>query len=390
MAQPTPPERGVTLLLSAANFVVGMGAFTVIGMLTPLAEDFSVSAATAGWLMIAYSLGYAVLSPLLVSLTGAMGRRRVLAAGLLICALGNLAAALAPSFEILLTARIVAAAGAGLVTPVAAAVAAGLSPPERRARSLASAFFGFTISQVLGVPAGSFIAYTFGWQAAFALVFVFCLPVLVLIWRRVPAGLSYEPVSLAALGRILLSPRHVLVISFTSVFVSGTYVVFTYISPLMTERMGFGRDGITALLLLFGLGSVFGNMLGGHLTDRIGWTRTLGLLAILQAMILPWFSALPFPMAVVLGLAFLWSCFGWSFNPSQQTRLIALDPANAAVLLALNGAAVYIGTALGSLIGAGVLEVAGLDGLGIAGAVIVLSSLVILAAGERARARIAT
>ncbi|MEX0338827.1 MAG: MFS transporter [Arenibacterium sp.] len=351
--------RLVIPVLSGANFMIGMGAFMVIGLLNPVAEDFAISPARAGLLMTLYAMSYAILSPLLVSLTGAVGRRRILAGGLTLFAFGNLLAAFAPNDTTLFFARILAASGAGLVTPVAASVAAGLSEPGRQARALAAVFFGLTLAQVLGVPAGSYIAFTFGWRVAFFIVFALSLPIVALIWFFVPAGLAFQPVSIRDLGRTLISPRQMVALLFTLLFVGGTYVVYTYISPLLGRMMGFERDGITLILLLFGLGAVVGNLLGGQLSDRIGTVRTLCLLAIVQACVLPGFSALPLPVVAVFALSFVWSAFGWSFTAPQQARLIGIDPENASVMLALNAGCIYLGSALGSWIGGMILSASG-------------------------------
>ena len=349
--------------------MIGMGAFMVVGMLTPVGRDLGLSPEQAGWMMTTYALGYAVLSPVLVAMTGQVGRRRILAFGLGVFALANLAASLAWSEAGLFAARGLAAVGAGLVTPVAAAVAAHLAPPDRQARALASVFFGLTLAQVLGVPVGGWIAYTFGWRWAFATVAVLTLPIVALIWLRIPAGLSVPPVTLADLGRTLANPRHVLAVLFTTVFLGAIYVIYTYLAPLLTQSMGFGRDGITFFLLIFGLGAVLGNIAGGQMTDRIGPGRTLLILAITQVVLMPWFSALPMPVGLLLVLMVGWAVFGWAFMAAQQVRLIALDPRNVSVLLALNAAAVYIGAALGSATGGAVIAAQGLDALGwVAGA----------------------
>ena len=150
--------------LSACNFVIGIGAFALIGFLEPLGDDLNRTPAQAGQLMTIYAVAYAILSPLLVAVSGKVGRRRIMAAGFVLYALAALVSALAPNFAVLGFARIIAAAGAGIFTPLAAAVAAGLYPEEQRAKVLAAVFFGLTISQVVGVPAGSWIAYTFGWR----------------------------------------------------------------------------------------------------------------------------------------------------------------------------------------------------------------------------------
>lgn len=375
-------STAVIPLLSAANFMIGMGAFMVIGALTPVAQDLAIAPEVAGRLMIFYAMGYAILSPLLVALTGAMGRRRVMALGMAAFALANLIAALAPDPATLFASRILAAAGAGLVTPVAAGVAALLSAPERRASTLAAVFFGLTLAQVAGVPAGGFIAYTFGWRSAFALVGLLSLPFVLLIWLRVPAGLHLPPVSLGDLGRTLVSPRHLTALLFTCCFVGPTYIVYTYISPLLETRMGFGRDGITLYLLACGAGAVIGNLIGGRLTDRIGPARTLALLAVVQCGLLPVFSFLPLPVWLLFALGFTWSAFGWSFNAPQQLRLITLDPGRASVLLALNAGAIYIGSAAGASVGAGVLAAWGLDSLGLAAGASLLIAIAVLALGE--------
>ncbi|MEL7092077.1 MAG: MFS transporter, partial [Pseudomonadota bacterium] len=178
-----------------------MGAFVVIGLIEPAAVDFDVTPGAAGALMTAYAVAYAVLSPLLVSLTGRMGRRRVMALGLGLFALAALTSAIAPTLTVLAAARVLAAAGAGMFTPVAAAVAAALYPAERRARVLAAVFFGLTLAQVLGVPVGAWVAYSFGWRWAFWVVVALALPALVVIWLCVPRGLSFQPVTLVDLGR---------------------------------------------------------------------------------------------------------------------------------------------------------------------------------------------
>jgi DHA1 family inner membrane transport protein len=376
-------QQLIVSVLSAANFIIGMGAFMVIGLLNPVADSFGFTAAEAGRLLTFYALGYAVFSPLLISMTGRIGRRKVLVSGLSLFAAANLLGALAPTAALLDLSRILAAAGASLITPVSAAVAATLSPPERQARALAAVFFGVTLSQVLGVPAGSFIAYTFGWREAFGLVFLMCLPIAGLIWFLVPAGLPFQAISLRDLGRTMINPVQMLAVSFTAVFLGAMYVLYTYVAPLLTATMGFGRDGITLTLIVFGIGAVFGNLIGGQVTDRIGPFRTLLILSLAQALIMPMFSTLPMPGPVLFMLALAWSLFGWSFAAAQQVRLISLDPRNASVLLALNAAAIYVGAAAGSAIGATIIQSRGLGGLGIAGGLGAIVATAVLVLAER-------
>lgn len=371
---PAAAPRGLVPVLSAANFVIGTGAFMVIGALGPIARGLDLSPAQAGWILTSYALAYAVLSPLLVALTGGIGRRRVMCAGLVLFALGAGATALAPSMEALLAARVLAAAGAGLTTPVTAAVAAALAPPAERGRALALVFMGITVAGVIGVPAGAWIAYGPGWRAAFGLVALLSAAGALLLWLRVPAGLRFQPVTLRDLGAVLGAPRLMLAITFTATFLGAIYVPYTYLAPLLEARMGLGRGGVTAALALCGVGAVCGNLAGGWLADRLGAARTLAILAAAQVALMPLLSLLPLPLPAALGLLVAWNAAGFAFNAGQQLRLVALAGAMAPVAFALNAACIYLGAALGSALGAGVIGAFGLGALGVAGGMAALGA----------------
>jgi len=362
----TPPDRLLIPTLSACNFIIGIGAFVIIGMLEPLGADLGRSPAQAGQLMTVYAVAYAILSPLLVAMTGTVGRRRVMAAAFGMFAFAAALSALAPNFTVLSVARVLAAAGAGIFTPLAAAVGAGLYPVAQRARVLAAVFFGLTISQVVGVPAGSWVGYTFGWRWALWLVFALALPCMWLIWTRVPVGLRFQPVSLRDLRDVMREGRLMLAIGFTGTFIGSQYILFTYITPLLAETMAFGRDGITLILVISGLGAVPGNIMGGFLSDRFGWRVTLTGLCLAQMCLMPMFSLLPLSLGQLFVLVFLWAMCSWSFMAAQQGRLIGLAGHRAPVVLALNAAAIYLGAAIGSAIGGGMIAGYGLKSLGIA------------------------
>lgn len=376
--------RGLVPLLSAANFVIGMGAFVVIGALGPLARDLGLTPAVAGWVMTSYALGYAVLSPLLVAATGALGRRKVMALGLAVFALGAAASAAAPDAGWLFAARVLAAAGAGMTTPVIAAVTAALAPPERRGRALALVFMGLTVAMVLGVPAGSWVAYAYGWRATFSIVAALAAAMTVALWLGVPRGLRFQPVALRDLGAVLADGRMMLAIGFTATFLGAIYVPFTYLSPLLEETMGLARDGVTAALVVCGLGAVIGNLLGGRLADRLGAARTLALLAGTQVAVMPLLSLLPMPLPVAMALFLGWNAAGFAFTAGQQMRLVALAGPRAPVALALNAACIYVGAAWGAALGGLVVAGAGLGALGVAGG---LAALVAVANLALSRAR---
>jgi MFS transporter, DHA1 family, inner membrane transport protein len=388
-ASPAPkpirlPTKLLTLL-GAGNFIVGMGAFVVVGVITPVAAAFGISKADAGWMLTVYALVYAFSSPVLVAITGAHDRQRILMAGLVIFFCGSAVSALAPNFPALLIGRAIMAVGGGLVTPVSASIAVALVPPESRGKALAIVFGGLTLAQVFGVPAGAWLGYAFGWPSAFAAVCILTIIGIVGVGFMVPAHIIVPKTSLATLGSILVTPRLITAVAFTAFFVAGLYTVYTYLAPLLEARLGLGRDGITAILLIFGLGAVVGNSLGGLMTDRFGPQKTMLVLCVAQLILMPMITFVPFTLYLMAGVIAVWSIFAWSFNVPQQIRLANLDGPRTPVLLALNAAAIYLGGSLGSLVGGQVLLRANMDWLGLVGAAFAVLAMITLIRAEKFR-----
>lgn len=371
-------------LLAFANFVVGMGAFVVIGVLTPVASSFGISRSAAGGLMSTYAIVYAVASPILVALTGKLDRARLLTISLAVFLVGTVMAALATSFDALLWARVPMAIGGALVTPVAASVGISLLPPAQRGKALAVVFGGLTLAQAVGVPLGAWIGYAFGWRTAFWLVAAVTSVAGLALWMALPRGLSTQVTSLSSLKAALQSRLLMVAVSFTALFIGALYVFYTYLAPFLESRLGLGRDGVSVMLLVFGCGAVVGNAMGGWLTDRIGPARTLAGLALSQCLWLPLLSLSHLPVWATGLLIGVWSVCSWSFMVPQQARLAALSPALAPVLFALNAAAIYVGSSLGALLGGQVLGRMGFEALGLVGAgVALLAGSSLYLAGSR-------
>lgn len=364
----TQPPKFIIPVISACNFLIGVGVFVIIGILEPLGDGLGIAPEQAGILMTIYALSYAVLSPVLVSFTGNIGRRRVMTFGLTLFLIAGLLSALATTLTTLSIARVLAAAGAGMFTPVGAAVVAGLYPAEQRARVLAAVMFGFTLAQVLGVPAGSWIAYTFGWRYAFWGVVAINIPAIYLIWTFVPAGLTFQATTFKDLKDTLKDLRMMFAIAFTGLYLGSVYVLFTYMTPLFSQQMGMGRDLITLTLVISGLGAVVGNLLGGFIADKLGWFITLKALCVAQMIVMPFYSFLPISLPAFFTLTVVWAIIGWSFMAGQQMRLIGLAGPKAPVVLALTAASIYIGAAIGSAVGSIIITYYGFSGLGIAAA----------------------
>lgn len=343
-------------LLALGTFALGTDGFVIAGILPVIAHSLAVSVAQAGQLISVFALIYAVGGPVLATLTGKVTRRRLLLSALVVFALANGWAAVSPDYWSLLAARMVAAAGAALYTPTAAAMAAAMAAPEKRGRALALVAAGLSTATVLGVPLGTWIGFSWGWRYTFALVAILAVVAGLGILAFLPEVAAAKPVDLrtrlSSLGRpAILTGLVFVVLSFT-----GGFTVYTYIALLLHSLTHLGGGGISIVLLVFGLAGMAGTWLGGHGTDTWGPVPILaagsGLLVVVF-LTMPW-TFVWLPGAVVATA--VWGIAGWTIPPAQQHRLIALMPENPGVVLSLNASALYVGIGLGAVLGSLVIR----------------------------------
>lgn len=370
-------------LLALGNFVVGMGVFVVIGIVTPIAEGLGIAKADAGIIITSYAIAYALLSPIGAALTGSLPRRTVLVAALGLFCIGSLLSAVSTSLWMLSASRLLVAFGAALYTPLSAGVAVAITPIEQRGRALAKVFGGMTLAQVVGVPLGAWMAYRFGWHAPFFLVAALAALCALVLMRSIPQDIHVPAGSVTAIFAALTNARLMLAVSFTATLMASVYVVFTFFGPLVEVSAGSNAETRSLYFVLFGLGAVGGNYVGGFLSDRFGPLRTLALVCIAHMIFLPLFSVMPWNPWLLAAIVFCWSSFAWCFMPPQQSRLVALAPQMAALGLALNAAMIYLGIAIGSGIGAAILSQHGLPGLGVSAGVMAFAALLHLGLSAR-------
>ncbi|MFB7663222.1 MFS transporter [Kitasatospora sp. NPDC056138] len=346
-----------TLALGA--FAVGTSGYIVTGVLPQLSGELSVPVSTAGLLTTSFAVAYAVGSPLLAVATSRWGRRPLIVAALLVAVLGNALAALAPSFGILLGARIVTAVGAAAFTPAATAVAAELSGPERRARAVALVFGGLTIATIVGVPAGTLLVGPLGYRGVFWLVAALCAVATVAVAAAVPAVAAPQRVTLRQRFAVAGDRRVLPVLGITLAASLGVFTVYTYVAPVLSSSAGVTGGLLSLLLFGYGLGGAIGNVAGGIAADRYGYRTPLAVAVVGNVLTLVLLSLAG--SALVAGVAlFLWGVSSWAFNPPVQRRLIELSPSASGLLLSLNASALYLGIGLSGVVGGAVL-----DGIGV-------------------------
>ena len=342
--------------LTAGAFGIGTTEFVIMGLLMQVAADLHVSIAAAGLLISGYALGVFVGAPLLTAATQRMPRKAVLVALMIVFTLGNLACALAPNYELLMTARVITSLAHGTFFGVGAVVATGLVSEDRKASAISIMFTGLTVATLLGVPAGAWLGLEYGWRATFWAVTAIGVFATVIIATLVPADRSaLAPLAFRDELRVVGRPQVLLGLLMTVLGFGGMFTVYAYIQPLLTQVTGFADAAVSPILLVFGVGMIIGNLLGGRFADRRLATALLGTLALLVLVMGAMGFALHSRWAMVLFTGLLGAAAFATVSPLQ---LWVLQKARDAQSLAssLNIGAFNLGNALGAWLGGAVIS----------------------------------
>ena len=337
------------LALALGGFGIGTGEFVIMGLLPEVAASNHASVTEAASAISSYALGVVVGAPV-IAVAAARARRHALLAALMAWfALGNLLAALAPSLPALVAGRFVAGLPHGAYFGVAALVAASFVPPDRRAQAVGRVMLGLTAATLLGVPVATGLGQALGWRAAFAFVAAIgatsCAAILLIVPRR-PANRRASPLrELTAFRR----PQVLLTLGVGSVGLGGLFCVFSYITPTMTRVAGLPGRWMPAVLAVFGVGMILGNLVGARLADRALMPTIAGCLAWNVAVmgLFPWTA--PHLGPALANLLLIGG--GVALVPALQVRL--MDVADDAQTLAasLNHSAFNVANALGAALG---------------------------------------
>ncbi|SFN10051.1 MFS transporter [Variovorax sp. OV329] len=366
------------LALTAGAFGIGTTEFVIMGLLMQVSADLHVSIATAGLLISGYALGVAVGAPVLTIATRKLPHKTVLLALMAVFTLGNIACAIAPTYESLIAARVLTSLAHGTFFGVGSVVATGLVPPERRASAIAIMFTGLTAATLLGVPAGAWLGLHHGWRATFWAVAVIGVIAFVVLAVFVPrdSAQKAERVALRDELAVLARPQVLLGLAITVFGFAGVFALFTYVQPLLTRLAGLPESAVSPALLLMGAGLAVGNIAGGKLADRALMPALMGSLAALALVLVAMPLALQTAVGAFLFVALLGAVSFATVAPMQMRVLDKASGAGQNLASSLNIAAFNLGNALGA--GAGGLAIshgAGLPSLGWVAAVLTVIGL---------------
>ena len=339
----------VLAALALGGFAIGTTEFASMSLLPYFADSLGVDAPTAGHAISAYALGVVIGAPVIAVAAARLPRRLILVALMAVFAVGNLLSALSPSFGWMLVFRCLSGLPHGAYFGVAALVAAGVSPPERRARAVAMVMIGLTVATIVGVPLANVVGQWIGWRWGFVIVAVLAAMTATAVWLLAPRDAAHPDASplreLGALGR----GRVWLTLAIGAIGFGGMFCVYTYLASTMAEVTHASPATLPVVLAVFGAGMTVGTLVCAWAADR-AQIPAIGGVLLWSAAALALYPMATGNLWALIPVVFLIGC-GGGLGAVLQTRLMDVAGDAQTLAAALNHSAFNFANALGPWLG---------------------------------------
>lgn len=381
-AAPAPSFAGAAAMLAFATAVVVATEFMVVGLLPEMARDLDISVAEAGWFVTWFALSSAVLGPLLTIAVSRAEPRRVLVSVMLAFALGNLVAAVLPSYPVIVAVRIIQGAALPVLVSIGSAAAADLAGPGREGRAVALVYIGVVVALVLAVPAGVVLADYSGWPTSFIGLAVLAAVGTLALATAFPRRETSGPASMRAQAAILRRPMVQAHLLLSAVLFTAMFAGYSYLAAFLEAIAGFDGRRIAAALMGFGIAGVLGNWIAGRVVDRGPTAATAGVAGVLM-LAMAAVSLFGGKLMLLLPLLAVWGAAHTAAFLLCQVRVMLVAPAAPAFASSLNISACNLGIAAGAVAGGWFVDSCGIGEIGFGGALLAGCALVIAVAVQR-------
>jgi predicted MFS family arabinose efflux permease len=381
----TSERRGWLGVLSVAlgSFVLVLSEFLPIGLLPSIAADLHVSIGTAGLMVVATGLAGAVSAPVVTVLTSRLDRRIVLWGLTVLLIVADVLGAFAPSFGVLVIARVLLGVGIGGFWALGAGIASRLVAEPRVIRATSFITAGVSVATVVSLPLGAFVASVATWRLAFLIGAAIGIVALIGQLAMLPKIPSLSRVRFATLGGLLTVSRARIGLIGTAFVFVAQFAAYTYVAPYLEDVVRVDSSTITLALLVFGIAGIVGNFVAGYTLSR----NLLGTLGVAKFVLAAAVIALPLLAWSVPGVFVLLAVWGfvWGGLPlGMQTWMAKAAPSASESSLALFVTTIQLSLAAGSIVGG--LAVSGF-GIGfdfaMAGVIAAVGAILLISLGVR-------
>jgi predicted MFS family arabinose efflux permease len=222
---------------------------------------------------------------------------------------------------------------------------------EKRGSAIAYIFLGWSLAAAIGLPLITFIASRYGFRVTYGAIALTGLVSSLLLWWRLPGGLHGAPVDLRTWADLGRNPTVVLLLSVTTLQMSGQFVVFTFMGPLLAKLTGANADAVGIVFALYGIFGFVGIAIATRIVDSWGAWKTSVLFTVLLLTGVAGWALSAGAYALMAASVAVWGLGFASTNSMQQVRLVGAAPALASASVSLNTSVLYVGQAIGSAIG---------------------------------------
>ena len=370
-----------TVALVTVGFALGFAEFIVIGITPDIAEIYQIPLSDAGNLVGYFAVAYAVSTPIIVLSTGRFRRFPLFVIFLIVFNVGNILAILAPSYEVLMLARICTAIVSGVTLSTVMTFINDIIPQEQAPRIISFVYAGFSVASVLGTPIGTLLSDAFGIKSAFVAVEAVALLVTVLLLISVPRSGSTDVSSSVREQLVILKDRRIILVLVMKAFGMATYVFYVYVTPILEDSVGLSVWMVSLVLFFYGGATIVSNLGSGSLAQRYGLGK-LPLMFAVQALVLVLLGVSLASGNTVLCIinVVLTGVFIYHMNAPLQSYLLQVSAKDYPRALTLASAVMPtssdIGIATGSFMGGVVATNLGFAWSGPVGAVLAVISVV--------------
>src|SRR5882757_3891747 len=371
-------------ILTLSAFAIGTAEFVIAGVLPQVAGSLGISEGQAGNLITAYALAIVLGGPILTLWLARFEKRRVLIGLMALFIAGNLIGAVTTNCTLLLISRVIAGLTQGPFYGIGAVVATRLVSDKLAGQAVGQMFAGLTLANVLGVPLGTWIGNTLGWNTTFLVISALGLIATLAIAVFVPAQGRDNSVPSIRGQLVAFGDRNLLAsLAITALGWVGFMTFYGYIAPVAERVAGFSASGLTWVLVIVGLGLLLGNTLGGRTADAnlrfslIFWPAAMIVSLVVVGLLAPF--KWPFVAA-----AFVFGIASFANVPPMQMRVMKYGKAAPELAATANISAFNLANAMGGVIGGAVVDGAfGTGAIPYAAAILPLVALLFILTQER-------
>ncbi|MFA0079723.1 MFS transporter [Vibrio artabrorum] len=342
-------------ILTLAAFAIGTAEFVIAGILPQIATSLSITEGQAGYLISAYALAIVIGGPILTIYLARFNKKMVLIGLMALFIIGNVLSALAPSYPLLLTSRVIAGLVQGPFYGIGAVVATNLVSEKMAGRAVGQMFAGLTLANVLGVPAGTWVSLQFGWHTTFFTVAALGTIAMISILTSIKSAGHSEAKDIKTQLLAFKNPMLLISLAITAFAWSGFMTLYGYLAPIAMHITGYSQESVTWILVIVGVGLIIGNTLGGRSSDKnLGKASMFWAIAMIVSLVIV--GLVVGNKILFVAAAFVFGVASFANVPAMQLRVMNHGGEGQELAATANISAFNLANAFGGFLGGIVLD----------------------------------